>query len=294
MDSASATQVASAGEPERAWVAASAARVSRSTPARIRRAVAALGELRRLGRDLSQAGRECPERAGEVAAVDRRHKARCERRQGQRLVPIQEMAGVFFEAIERVEHVADAGGQAALVDEAEVARGEGGEEAHRDVGGRGAMGDPGVGDLLVIVRRQPMVFGPGKALEVAPKSCAPGAGKPGARHRSTPSDATRPAGSANTRWPARQATPRGRGTPSAPPPAATIGKTSARPSAIAGAGHIWRAKAWMPPFHSNFAARAAAVAAVSHSRSRRWVTTETHERQHDGVDHLVGVESEEE
>ncbi len=53
-------------------------------------------------------------------------------------------------------------------DEAEVVGGQGGEQAHADVGGRGAVGDARLGDLLEVVGRQPVIVGAGEGGEVAP------------------------------------------------------------------------------------------------------------------------------
>ena len=53
-------------------------------------------------------------------------------------------------------------------DEAEVVRGQRREQAHADVGGRRAVRDPRLGDLLEVVRRQAVVLGAHEGREVAP------------------------------------------------------------------------------------------------------------------------------
>ncbi len=118
---------------------------------------------------LPQSLGERHERAREVPAVDRRDVAGEERRQALRVVPVEQVPLVPLQALHGREGGVDLPGEGVGVDEAEVVSGQGREEPHPDVGGRGPMGDPGLGGLLEVVGGQMVVLGAHEGLEVAPR-----------------------------------------------------------------------------------------------------------------------------
>jgi hypothetical protein len=108
------------------------------------------------GRELSQTLGEADQRPDQIAAVDGRHVARRESFQGLRVVPVEQVAFVTLELRHRIEGPLGALHQFVGIDEAQIVRRQRREQAHADVGRRCPMGDPGLGDLLEIVRRQPV------------------------------------------------------------------------------------------------------------------------------------------
>ena len=146
-------------------------------------------------------------------------------------------------------------------------------------------------DLLEVVGRKPMVRGAHERLEVAPRlprdHAAAAAGPPSIEPLAR---RLRPGGSASRRRPVRasQRVRIGSATGSAAGRApVTMTSTTTRRSA--GWPPSRRRRGRMSLRATEPAARAAAAAAVSHSSRRRWVNDQPHERQHDGVHHLVGV-----
>ena len=130
-------------------------RASRS--ARVGQPVEQLGARLRLGRvERQQALRQRDERPGEVAAVHRRDVARVQRRQRGRVVPVQEMPAISFEAFERRQRAVETLDERVGREIAEVVRGQRRQQTHPDVGRRGPARQLAVvGVLLVVVGRQP-------------------------------------------------------------------------------------------------------------------------------------------
>ena len=88
--------------------------------------------------------------------------------QRPRIVPVVEVAPVLFQPVERVERVLEPFDQVAQADVAQVVGGQGREQQQALVGRRGAMGNAAVGDLLEVVRREPVVFFADESLEEVP------------------------------------------------------------------------------------------------------------------------------
>ena len=107
--------------------------------------------------------------SGKVAAVDRRHVVRRQRFQGQGVVPVIEVALVPLKAPHRPEGVRGALEKLARGNVTKVIRSEIRQQRKPYVGGRGAVRDDGDRMLLVIVRRQPVVFLGDKGLEECPR-----------------------------------------------------------------------------------------------------------------------------
>ena len=78
------------------------------------------------------------------------------------------MALEALEALHRGERGVDPGRELVRRDEAEIVGGQGREQSHADVRGRGPVGHPGLGGLLEVVRGQGVVLGAHEGLEVAP------------------------------------------------------------------------------------------------------------------------------
>ncbi len=117
---------------------------------------------------LLESTRQGHERRHEVAAVHGRDVARPQRGERRRVVPVEQMPLVPLEPLAGVEGVRGAFDQLAGRDEAEVARGEGREQTHADVGGRRAAREVLAGRLLEVVGRQPVIVGTDEHLEVVP------------------------------------------------------------------------------------------------------------------------------
>ena len=124
---------------------------------------------RAAGRQLLQRDRQRQERAGEVAAVDRRDVGRRQRRQRARVVPVQQVTLEAFQAFDGRERGLDPVGQIIGVDEAEVVSRERREQPHADVGRRRAVRDGQLRDELDVVGRQRVILGSDERLEVAPR-----------------------------------------------------------------------------------------------------------------------------
>ena len=117
---------------------------------------------------LAQPVRERQQMGAEVAAVDRGDVARLERLDAPRVVPVEQVAAVLLEPLDRRQRGLDARQRVAQAQPAEIARARDREQIQRDVGRRGAVRGHRVRRLLQVVGRQ-VVFGCGdRGLEVAP------------------------------------------------------------------------------------------------------------------------------
>ena len=121
-----------------------------------------VGHLRAPTRSDDQAG-------GQVAAVDGGDIARVERLQVKRVVPIQEVPAVALQVFKRFKGRRQPGGQAKLVDVAQIIGRQGGIEQQTDIGRRGAVGYNAQRVLLKMVGRQPVILRPNKAFEEGPR-----------------------------------------------------------------------------------------------------------------------------
>ena len=123
-----------------------------------------------------------PERAGQVPAVDGGDVAR-RSGPGSRVVPVERWPS-SAPGLDASSARPSSPPAPAVRDEAEVVGGQGGQQAHADVGRRGAMRDARARDLLEVVRRQAMVLLAREGLEVRATSCARrGGGAGGPRRR---------------------------------------------------------------------------------------------------------------
>ena len=104
----------------------------------------------------------------EIAAVDGGYVARLQRLQRLRVVPVQEVVMVALEVRHRLQRIVGALDQLPGSDVAEVISGEIRQQRHPHVGRRCSMRDNPHRMFLVIVRRQPVVFGSDEGLEESP------------------------------------------------------------------------------------------------------------------------------
>ncbi len=111
---------------------------------------------------------EGDEGPGEVAAVHGRDVPGIERRQARGVVPVVEVPLEPLQPLHRGERGVHPGEELLGLDEPQVVGGEHRQEPHADVGRRGPVRHLGFGDLLVVVRWQPVVVGPHEGLEEAP------------------------------------------------------------------------------------------------------------------------------
>ncbi len=124
--------------------------------------------LQQAGGDLLTAARHGEQGSGQVAAVDGRDIARLERREGQRVDPVPQVAAQTAQPRQRFERVAQPRREALGAQIAEVPRRQGRQQEHPDVGRRGAMRDHAAGVFLIVVGRQPVVLRPHEALVEMP------------------------------------------------------------------------------------------------------------------------------
>ena len=120
--------------------------------------------------ELEQALRQRDERAGEVAAIDRRDIPRVQRRPRRRVVPVQEVTAIAFEPFQRrqgrIEPPQHLGGRQI----AKIVRGHGRQHAHADIGRRRASRHAReVLALLKIVGCEPPVGFSDERVEVPPR-----------------------------------------------------------------------------------------------------------------------------
>ena len=108
------------------------------------------------------------QRSDEVAAVHGRDVAGRQRSQALGVVPVEQMAFVPLEALDRRERRVDPRRELVAADEAEVVSGERRQQPHADVRRRGPVGHPGLRRLLEVVGGQAVVVGSHEGLEVAP------------------------------------------------------------------------------------------------------------------------------
>ena len=100
---------------------------------------------------------ERPQVAGEIAAVHRRHVGWSERREGAGVVPVEQMAVVRAQRLDRGERRLDAPQHVARADEAELTGDAAAEHVEADVRRRRPVGDDQVRIELDVVRRQVVV-----------------------------------------------------------------------------------------------------------------------------------------
>ena len=100
---------------------------------RIGEPVEPLRERLRCVDESSQPLAEGDERARQVPAVHRGHVTRAQRRKCRRVVPVQEMSLMAFEAFERRQRSIDAGGERVRREITQIVRGQRREQPHRDV-----------------------------------------------------------------------------------------------------------------------------------------------------------------
>ena len=113
----------------------------------------------------------------QVAAIHGRKIPRRQRLQRAGVVPVVEVAPVFFQPVKRVEGVLEPLEQDAQADVTQVVGGQGRDEQEPDVGRRGAVRDPAVRDLLKVVRREPVIVVADKGGEKVPGlACDPAQG----------------------------------------------------------------------------------------------------------------------
>ena len=119
-------------------------------------------------REREQTRPQCQQMAREVPAVHRRDIGRQQRFQRLRVVPVVEVASVPFQRFHRVERIRRALDELSGRNIAEVVRGQIREQRQSHVGRRRAMRDHGNGMLLIVIRRQPMIFRTDEGLEERP------------------------------------------------------------------------------------------------------------------------------
>ena len=104
----------------------------------------------------------------QVAAVHGGHIHRQQRRLALRVVPIQEMAPVARQFVQRFQRGFKAGNQVFGIDPAKLASARDAQQVQADVGGRCAVGHHRLRGDLQVVGRQVVVFGADTTLEQAP------------------------------------------------------------------------------------------------------------------------------
>ena len=128
-----------------------------------------LGSEDGLIRKFRQARTERQQMAREVAAV---HAGNIERQQGRecaRVIPIEEVAPMSFEALHGVEGVEGAPQELAHRQIAEIARGQIGQQGQSHVGGRSAGSHHRDRIFLEIIRRQPVFLRRDEGFKKAPR-----------------------------------------------------------------------------------------------------------------------------
>ena len=111
---------------------------------------------------------ECEQGARQIRAVHRRDVARLKRRQAPDVVPVQQMPLVLLEALDRRDGLVDSVQSLEAIDEAQVVRRQDRQKRHADVRRRRAVGHEARGLLLNIVRRKPMPGLVHRAHEIRP------------------------------------------------------------------------------------------------------------------------------
>ena len=150
----------------------------------------------RLGGALAAALRHRHQVATEIAAVDTAHIARQQCGAGLGVVPVQEVAAVALQGVERAQGGLQALQQVLGADPAEPARAGRAQQVQADVGGRGAVGQLVLRRGLQVVRWQVAIVGADAALEEAPAVAGDGgqAGLLGRRQGLLGTGRRRPAG----------------------------------------------------------------------------------------------------
>ncbi len=108
------------------------------------------------------------QRRAQVAAVDGGQVGRRQHRQRLRVVPVEEVAAVAGQSVQRVQRRTDALQHLLAADETEAPRAQHRQQVHADVGRRGSRGRLRMRQPLVVVRRQVVMLGRHHVLEVAP------------------------------------------------------------------------------------------------------------------------------
>ena len=111
---------------------------------------------------------QCQQMACEVPAVHRRNVEGRQWFQRLRVVPVVEVALVSFQAFHGVECLRRAFDELSGRNVAEVVSGQIRQQRKAHVGRRRAMCDHGNGMLLIVIRRQPMIFRADEGLEERP------------------------------------------------------------------------------------------------------------------------------
>jgi hypothetical protein len=111
------------------------------------------------GRQLAKGLRHRQQVAGEVAAVYGGDIGRQQHLQRARFIPVEQVALVLGQGFHRVQRGGQPSGHFGAGDPAEFARAGHGHQVQADVGGRGAVGQRGLGLHLQVVGRQVLVFG---------------------------------------------------------------------------------------------------------------------------------------
>ncbi len=106
--------------------------------------------------------------AGQVSAIHGGDVERLQRLEGLRVVPVEEMSAMPFQPVQGVKGLAGAVGKLAGRDVAEIVGRQIRQQGEPDIGGRGAMRDARDGLFLIVVGRQPVVFGAGEGLKEVP------------------------------------------------------------------------------------------------------------------------------
>ena len=128
--------------------------------------------LRQLVGQQAQAGAQCQQVAGQVAAVDRGDVGRQQGLQGLRVVPVEEVALVALQPVHGVQRRPRTLDQLVQRDVAEVVGRQAGQQRQSDVGGRGAAGNAFDRMFLHVVGRQEVVGRADEGLEKGPGAAA--------------------------------------------------------------------------------------------------------------------------
>ena len=118
--------------------------------------------------DREQSRAERQQVARQVPAVHRGNVDGLQRLQGLRVVPVEKVAPVPFQPVHRVEGIGGALGELAGRDVPEIVGRQIRQQGKPDIGGRGAVRDARHRMLLIVVGRQPVVFGSDEGLKEVP------------------------------------------------------------------------------------------------------------------------------
>ena len=116
-----------------------------------------------------QADRQREQRPREVAAVDGGHVLGRQRFERAGVVPVQQVSFEVFQPVDRGERVLEPVEQRPGVNETEIVCRQRREQAHRNIGGRGAVRHPRFGVELNVVGREEAMFLGDEGVEVSPR-----------------------------------------------------------------------------------------------------------------------------